>query len=356
MIDRNRLDDAVRVELQRLDADYEIGDESCRGGNGVLVFARNRVTERDVAIKFYCAEPGDRQHNEPAMLAKVDSVNVLPILDARTIGDGWAFFLTPRCTHGDLDDAITGGVSAARALDIGLGICAGVSAMHQQRLIHRDLKPANIVMDGDQPLIADFGSVRFLPHGDHAVRASKHSILYRPPESFSSGEYGVGGDVYQIGVVMYQLLGGTLSYDPEAYLNATERAKYSSIDDDFDRQKYGDSILQRRIEAGRLPDFASLPPWARCAERELRRMTAPDPAKRYRTVGEVAMALSALRGRIPNWQVTADGARLVQAGRTVELRGLGGGLYEAFVNIGRGPRRNPGLPKGTLAELVAKVS
>ena len=75
-------------------------------------------------------------------------------------------------------------------------------------MVHRDLKPANIVMDGHTPRIADFGTVRILNQGSAVTTASRHSGLYRPPETFASNQYSRAGDVYQVGLVAYQLLGG----------------------------------------------------------------------------------------------------------------------------------------------------
>jgi serine/threonine protein kinase len=199
----------VTEELGRLNEHYDAFEENDRGANGYLFFARNRITQQDVAIKFYSGQPG-REHDEPRQLATIVSPNVLPILDARHVSEEWAFFVTPRCREGDLDDLIASGPSIHRGLDVALGVCRGVSAIHANGMLHRDLKPANVVIEGGVPRIADFGSVKKLAVGCLDTTATRHSVLYRPPESFGSNRYDLKGEVYQLGLVTYQLLGGTL--------------------------------------------------------------------------------------------------------------------------------------------------
>lgn len=346
--------DAVRDELSRLNKHYELGDELDRGANGYVYFARNRITGKEFALKFYPVEADGTQHFEPLLLAQLDSPNVLEVYDARTVGDDWAFFATPKCDGGDLDDAISKGLSAHEALDIILGVCRGVTDIHAESLVHRDLKPQNIVLDGGVPKIADFGSVRLIPDGQTSVPASEHTIVYRTPESLGeNGSHGKPGDVYQVGVVAYQLLGGTLSYKELDYLNAAVRRQLDKIADPIDRRLFVDGVIHKRIQSGRLLDFESLPPWAKPMVRVLRRMTAPDPAARFQSMSEAAVGVHATRPRIGNWKATKFGALLVERTRVVELRYVSAtGTFQAFVDNGNGFRRAGAIAQGSLGDLV----
>jgi len=349
----NSLPPEIAAELARLENDYFIEEEVVRGSNGVLFFARNRLINRAVAIKFYQGEPGEHQHDEPQLLAQVNSPYVLEILEARTIGNDWAFFITPRCSGGDLDDLMAGGVSARRALELAMGICAGVSAMHVRHLLHRDLKPANIVLDGDTPKIADFGSVRLIPAGADTVRASRHSVLYRPPESFGTDSYGRAGDVYQIGLVTYQLLGGHLPYEGTLYLNRQDRREYRKIEDEVDRQLFVNAAIGRRARAGTIVDLGSLPPWAQAARSVLRGLLHPDPTCRLQSASDAAAAMNQVRPNIRDWMRIDSGARLVLADRVVELRRQDGGQgYDVFVDTGSGFRHRKQKSGRSMKDLV----
>ena len=272
-------------------------EENGRGANGHLWFARNRISQADVAIKFYYGEPGERRHDEPRLLSAINSPNVLPILDARNVSEEWAYFITPRCQGGDLDDLMETRLGVYEAIDVVLGIGRGMSDIHAAGMVHRDLKPANIVMDQGAPRIADFGTVRLLNDGATYTSASQHSILYRPPEVFTSKQYSRRGDVYQLGLVAYQVLGGFLPYDGRAYLSPRERKQYASIPDQIDQSIFIDQVIQRRAEDGDLIDLSSLPPWiSMSAKRTLRQMTHPDPDQRLASMADVAATMSKARG------------------------------------------------------------
>lgn len=347
----------VQESLQELTGHYEIEGFLDRGANGYVFFAANRVSGQKVAIKFYAGAPGDARHDEPRLLAQVRSSNVLRILDARAISDEWAFFITPRC-EGDLDDFINNRPSTHAAIDVALGICTGVSAIHAARMLHRDLKPGNVVLQDGIPFIADFGSVRALAAGNDTVTASKHSILYRPPESFANDTYSARGDLYQIGVLTYQLLGGNLPYDGEAYLSAKDVVELAKISDEVDRSIFIDGVIRRRAEAGSLLDLRTLPPWVNGASKAIiRRLIAVDPNDRFATLGEAAAALTRCRVGLMNWQPLGMGAKLVQADRTIELRPTGtAGQFDAFIVREGVVRRAPRVASASLAELVNRFS
>ena len=343
---------AARKELEIHYADFEEND---RGGNGYLWFAKNRVSLAEVAIKFYAGEVGDRRHNEPRLLSAISSPNVLPVHEARTISEDWGYFITPRCDGGDLDDFIATRPSAHQAIDVALGISTGVSVLHAGGMVHRDLKPGNIVMDGGVPRIADFGSVRLLANGEAETTASQHSALYRPPESFATNRYSRRGDIYQVGLVTYQLLGGAIHYNGTRYLSSRERKQYDAIQDNVERSLIVDAAIRRNAEAGSLIDVSSLPPWVtKSAKRVLRAMTSPLLSERMSSIAEVASGLSRLRIAIRDWRLDGAVARLVTPMKVIELHPTTGGYYEAFQKKTGMLRRIPGWEPSTLGDLVAR--
>jgi serine/threonine protein kinase len=350
------LPEAVKNALSQLITHYEDFEQNDRGANGYLFFAKNKITNASVAIKFYAGEQGEARHDEPRQLCLITNRNVLPILDARSVSEEWGYFVTPRCFEGDLDDLIGTQPSVYEALDVVLGICNGVSAIHNMKMLHRDLKPGNIVMQVGMPQIADFGSVRMLSDGEDHVTSSRHSILYRPPESFATGRYTAKGDIYQIGVVLYQLLGGHLPYDGNDYLTIKEVKQLALIGDPVDKSIFVDGVIRSRAEAGSLLTYSSLPPWVTSvAKRALRGMTNPAPGNRYSSVADVAAALTQLRASMANWQWNGDIAVYRAQGKMIELRPTDDDqlFYQAYQasNINAPFRRAPGLKPGRLADV-----
>jgi len=353
----NDLPQEVQACIKDLDAHYTDFQRVERGGTGYLWFAKNKVSQAEVAIKFYAGESGDRRHDEPKLLSQLQSPNILPIHDARNVSEDWAYFITPRCGGGDLDDLIKSQPSVHECVDIVLGIGHGVSAIHARGMVHRDLKPGNVVMDGAIPRIADFGTVRILDPDSSVTTASQHSSLYRPPESWSTNTYTRAGDVYQLGFVTYQLLGGRVHYDGRNYLTAAERKTYEGMQDVVDQSLFVDAAIRRKAENGTLADLSSLPPWITVASKKaLRNMLHPDPGERLGSMADVTAAMHKFRGDTDNWSFRVDVARLAKSGKVFELRPTGSGNYEAFQQKKSSFRRVPGLQPDTLAALVKDCS
>ena len=357
MIDTSDLPKEVATFLTELSQHYEQFERIDRGANGYLVFAKNSVSGQNCAIKFYAGLEGEGRHDEPSQISALTCNNVLPILEARSISEEWAFFITPRCFEGDLDDIIEGKPSAHTAIDLTIGICAGVSSIHSASMLHRDLKPGNIVILDGVPKIADFGSVVALESGTNDVAASMHSILWKPPESFETGRYSKKGDVYQIGLVLYQLLGGSLEYDGLSYLSNKERVKYESIKNPIDQSIFVDTVIKRLVSTGKLVDLTSLPGWIDSRTRSaLKQVCHPHPDKRIGSIGDLVAILTSMRGRIKNWCWTGDIAVLEQGGSRIELRPTKNqNKYVAYKDSGSGFRRIPRSPIGSLAEVTSLI-
>lgn len=349
----------VQTALAELSNHYGGFQANNRGANGFLYFATNNITGAEIAIKFYSGRPGEARHDEPRQLSAIRSANVLSILDAKDVSAEWAYFITPRCFEGDLDDLIANGPSAHFAVDTALGICNGLSSIHALRMLHRDLKPGNVVLQNSIAQIADFGSVRALAQGCNEVNASQHSVLFRPPESFATGQYGFSGDIYQVGLVTYQLLGGSLEYDGESYLNRKERQYYDELKDWADKSIYVNSVIENRVTSGKLLAFESLPPWVNgAAKRVLRSFTHLDPKKRPGSVAEVAAMLTQLRAAIADWQWDGDAAVHRSQGRVIEIRPIDEDpdQFQAYLSKDGGAfRKVPGLATGSLAKLMESI-
>lgn len=352
--------DEITKELARLSATYEILKISEKGQNGYLFIARNKIIDRKVVLKFYFWADGVRAHVEPKTLGLVQSDGVIEILDASLIGEEWALFVTPFCKNGDLDRYLeTNRFELRHALRFTVALLNGVSALHEHSFVHRDLKPENIlVSDAAFPLIADFGSVRIIPEGSNDVPGSGHAVLYRPPESFITGRYDRRGDVYQCGIVLFQVLGGKLSYSPLAHLSAQEREQYAEMVDNYEKSKFVDSAIEKKVCNGYLLNFKSLPSHLPNNVRTLLKKSLQiNPTKRYQCASEFMNALNNAIGSAPDWRFSnGEYVAFTDKAKFRLISGNTKGLYVIQKNQGGGWRKLPGTGEASWAKQLRHLS
>ncbi|MBU0966253.1 MAG: serine/threonine protein kinase [Proteobacteria bacterium] len=296
----------IKTKLLGLSKNIEITKRSRKGSNGWLFFGQNRIHKQKVAIKFYDWGGKAKYHAEPKNLATINSENVTQILDASFVDTDYAFFLTPYFENGDLDNEICNGIQGnLRAIAVSRDILSGLSHLHAQSLLHRDLKAQNILIgDDNKAVIGDFGSVKKIPQGNTSVPGSGHSLIYTPPESITSGLYGIPGDIYQVGIILFQMLGGRLPYEEYSWLNFRELKKYRAIPDDIDRQIFATKCIKKKIEKCKIVDLSTLPPWV-CIplRRTISKACNIDPGKRYQSCSEFLARLNFIRGQIHDWKI-----------------------------------------------------
>jgi serine/threonine protein kinase len=343
----------IVAEVERLAATYEFEKLADKGQNGYLFFAKNRVLDRRVAIKFYFWADGVRAHVEPKSLAAVQSAAIIEILEATVVGNEWALFVTPYYRNGDLDrfrESYRFGLR--EGLRFAESLLNGVSALHKQRFVHRDLKPENILVSEEHlPLIADFGSVRIIPEDRTDVPGSGHAVLYRPPESFSSRRYDYRGDVYQCGLVLFQVLGGRLSYDDMAYLTAEDRVNYLATNDNYERTRIVDEAIGRRAAERSLVNLQTLPFYLPLRVKQIiQKAINPSPQDRYQTASDMVSAVHTACNRAVDWIYEAGKPIANVSG--IRYRLLPGGNQNEYIvqqDRGNGWRKVSGTDAGTRA-------
>ena len=98
------------------------------------------------------------------------------------------------------------------------GVAAGLAFAHESGVIHRDIKPENILCAADgTPKITDWG-LGSVTDGGHRTRVGGFSPGYAAPEQLRPSVHGAEDartDLYQLGVLFFELLTGTLPFPGE---------------------------------------------------------------------------------------------------------------------------------------------
>jgi eukaryotic-like serine/threonine-protein kinase len=244
----------------------------------VPVYAVHRVRGYQVLVMPYfggqtlkdvlaCARDGQTNREaEPTVRTTVE-----PVSEA----------LPPRLTQSPPRSAARSSpLSEREVIDIGVAIADGLAHAHERGILHRDIKPANVLLTDDgRPMLLDFNLAADQRDAAPAVGGTPR---YMAPEQFEALTdptvcVGPPADIYSLGVVLHELLTGSLPF-PDPSGNWAEVGPVMLAD-------------RRRPPAVRYPSPAIAAILQTCLQ--------PDPKRRYASAGEMRDDLSRHRDNLP---------------------------------------------------------
>lgn len=214
-----------------------------RGGMSVvhLVERSDAPGLPPVALKLPLLDPASastlvaRFERERDILASLDHPGIVRVRDAG-VSDGRPW-LAMDFVDGEpiVEYAQRRGCSIRERIGLVLQALEALAHAHAQLVIHRDIKPANVLVDRTGRVrLLDFGVAKVLD--DPAGGSARDSALtafggramtprYASPEQIAGGTLGTATDIYSMGVLLYELLTGSLPYAPATdTAHAWERA------------------------------------------------------------------------------------------------------------------------------------
>ncbi|MET0152362.1 MAG: protein kinase [Candidatus Binatia bacterium] len=273
--------------------DYVLIDRIAQGGMAELFLAKRRGVEgfeKTLAIKRILPELSWNREfvsmfiNEAKIAARLSHPNIVQIFDFGKIDN--YYFIAMEYVHGENLRALLQRsaqkqipLSTDLAAFIAARACAGLDHAHRKtdetgrplRIVHRDVSPQNVLVsyDGDVKVV-DFGIAKAVAENPEATRGVlKGKLAYLSPEQVHGVSLDARSDIFAIGLVLYELLAGKKLFtqaDPAEVL---------------------DSIVH--INADEVA--RSLPQVHRTLRDVLRRALALDPEGRFRSAGEMQIAL-----------------------------------------------------------------
>jgi formylglycine-generating enzyme required for sulfatase activity len=215
-----------------LDARYQLERRLGQGGMGVVFQARHIFLKTSHAIKVILP---DLVGNDPMLVtrfrqealaaAAIRHQNIISVTDFGVVRGTMPFLVMEFVSGKSLQDILAEEkvMSAERALEFACAIGAGVAAAHRQNIVHRDLKPLNIMTQAGVPVaeglkILDFGLAK-IKSGEllgSFVQAKTSGLMgspfYMAPEQWSDDEPDARADIYSLGIILYQMLGGDVPF------------------------------------------------------------------------------------------------------------------------------------------------
>jgi parallel beta-helix repeat protein len=243
-----------------------------RGGIAWVFSARHKSDGVKIAVKIpisFDETTGKCFLNEIAAwetlrhtnIVEVTAVNILPVP-----------YVEMEFVPGSLE-AVEKPLPVWKAVHIVNGITAGLQYAHEHGFIHRDIKPHNILLTEDVvPKITDWGMSKVLAADIKKSSIAGFSLSYAAPEQVSPSEFGRTGertDLYQLGVVFYELVTGSLPFGGESIVEV------------------GNAILREYPIAP-----SKYNPDAEAVDKIILKCLEKDPAHRYQSAAELRDALA----------------------------------------------------------------
>ncbi len=200
---------------------FDIKRELGQGAMATVYLAVDQKYDRQVALKVLRPEvrwPGaaERFHREIQVAARLAHPNIVPLFDSGE-ADGATYFIMQYVEGAEtLRERLTrdGALPFDEARRLARDVAAALDYAHRQGVVHRDIKPENILLAEGRALVLDFGIARALQGGRVARTTDAGLVIgtpaYMSPEQAgASEEVGPASDLYSLGCVLYEMLGGT---------------------------------------------------------------------------------------------------------------------------------------------------
>jgi serine/threonine protein kinase/tetratricopeptide (TPR) repeat protein len=189
------------------------------GGMAVVYLARDLKHDRPVAIKVLRPEIAAavgpaRFLREIEIAAKLTHPHILPLYDSGEVA-GFIYYVMPCVEGASLRQRLEqeSQLPLTDALRIACEVAEALDYAHSQGVVHRDIKPENILLELGHAVVADFGVARAVTEsvGSHLTESGRTvgTPAYMSPEQASAEEEIDGrSDLYALGCVVYEMLGG----------------------------------------------------------------------------------------------------------------------------------------------------
>ena len=197
---------------------YRVEREIGRGGMAIVYLASDmKIDDRPVAVKVTrrsgVAVSAKRFHEEVRLTSKLRHPNIVPLYDTGE-QDEHAYFVMPLVEGETLRDRLARmpprSLTIQEALRVGIEIARALEYAHGHGVIHRDVKPSNLLLTSGVAMLADFGIARSETAGENLTEGGARvgTPAYMSPEQIHGEALDSRTDIYSLGCVLYEMIGG----------------------------------------------------------------------------------------------------------------------------------------------------
>jgi eukaryotic-like serine/threonine-protein kinase len=262
-----------------LNGRYQLLDRYGSGGMAVVFRGRDTLLDRYVAIKVVRDEEARNANfdlqfqREARSAANLSHPNIVTVYDYG-IDTGQPFIVMELVPGTNLKALLRrrGRFSVDEAIPLLVQACAGLGYAHRAGLVHCDVKPHNMLVTPDNRLkVTDFGIARAMATLNPGEKTDVvwGSPQYYSPEQASGHVPSPASDVYSLGIVMYEMLTGTLPFTGST----------------------AEELAHQHLEATPIPPSEYVPDIPQALEDIVLKVLSKEPSARYRTADQLGRVL-----------------------------------------------------------------
>ena len=220
-----------------VDGRYAVEARIAHGGMATVYLALDRRLDREVALKVMHGHLADdpqftaRFIREARSAARLSHPGVVAVFDQGE-DDGLLYlameYLQGRTLRRVLGEL--GVLTPGEALDVLEPVLDALGAAHAAGIVHRDVKPENVLLTDDGRVkVADFGLARAASSVASTSGMLMGTAAYLAPELIAHGLADARGDVYAVGVMLFEMLTGRLPFSGDVPLRVAYRHVHEDV-------------------------------------------------------------------------------------------------------------------------------
>jgi serine/threonine-protein kinase len=220
-----------------IDGRYAVTSRIARGGMATVYLALDRRLDRDVALKVMHSHLADDQQftarfiREARSAARLSHPGVVAVFDQGE-DDGLLYlameYLQGRTLRQVLGEL--GVLTPGEALDVVEPALEALAAAHAAGIVHRDVKPENVILTDDGRVkVADFGLARAASALTSSSGVLMGTAAYMAPELIADGVADARGDVYAVGVMIFEMITGRQPFSGDVPVRVAYRHVHEDV-------------------------------------------------------------------------------------------------------------------------------